>query len=134
MQGGTVNSETDTLRPLSFHSANYALWKEAPSRGSSVKLWADGDKEDLHKQNASTADHTGPHGSNPKGIPTKTTLRPLSFHCARKCALEGGPFGGDFAVVCARRRQPASRQALQSIASAPSVRGRRQNKKKQTEK
>ena len=59
------HAETDTLRPLSFHSARYALWKEAPLAGTSVKLWAVGDKEDLHEQNASTADGTGQHGSNP---------------------------------------------------------------------
>ena len=43
------HAETDTLRPLSFHSARYALWKEAPLAGTSVKLWAVRDKEDLHE-------------------------------------------------------------------------------------
>ena len=64
-----MNSKTDTLRPLSFHSANYALWKEAPLAGSSVKLWA-------------------------KGIPSDNTLRPLSFHCASNAHWNEAPLAG----------------------------------------
>ena len=96
---GVRNSWNNTLRPLSFHSANNALWKEAPSRGSyTVKQWSDGEQGTYINKRP----YCRPHRPTWQQLRWNSfefnTLHPLSFQCAcgHTCTLEGGPFGGVF--------------------------------------